>query len=107
MTFSKVQQEKLKNILKRAYREKEKLEISDSWQDGFMLRLRELGEIPSAPQFLPIFEQSIWRLVPVTGLLILALLLVLLTLDFTPGFDVFQLLMNGKEEFTLPQMFGV
>jgi hypothetical protein len=100
-------QEKLINIFKQAYREKEKLEISDRWMDGFILRLRELEKIRSIPPFLPILAQSAWKLVPVTGLLILVLLVIFLSLDFDPGFDAFQLLMNGKEEFALPQLFGV
>lgn len=107
MTFSKIDQEKLKNIFKQAYREKERLEISDRWMDGFIFRLRELEKIQSIPPFLPILVQSVWRLVPVTGLLILVLLVILLSLDFTPGFDAFQVLMNGNEEFALPQLFGL
>jgi hypothetical protein len=107
MTFSKIDQEKLKNIFKQAYREKEKLEISDRWMDGFIFRLRELEKTQSIPPLLPILAQSVWRLVPVTGLLILVLLAILLSLDFNHGFDAFQLLMNGKEEFALPQLFGL
>jgi hypothetical protein len=38
--------------------------------------------------------------------LILALTGVLLVLDLAPGYDVFQLLMNGKEEIILAQMVG-
>jgi hypothetical protein len=106
MSFSKQEQEKLKSIMRQAYQEKENLEIGDLGQDDLMLRIWEFGAIQSAPRFLTMFEQIVWQLAPVISLLILALTGVLLVLDLTPGYDVFQLLMNGKEEITLSQMVG-
>jgi len=106
MSFSKQEQEKLKSILRQAYQEKENLEIGDLRQDDLRHRLREFGAIQSAPRFLTMFEQIVWQLAPVISLLILALTGVLLVLDLAPGYDVFQLLMNGKEEITLSQMVG-
>ena len=107
MSFSKPEQEKLKGILKQAYRERENLEISDLWRGDLRDRLREISTLQPAPQFLTMFSQFVWRLAPVITLLILALTGVLLTLDLTSGYDVFQLLLNGKEEFILSQMIGI
>ena len=107
MSFSKQEQEKLKGILKQAYQEKENLEVGDLWQDDLRDRLRGIGGIQPDPRFLTVFAQFVWQLAPVISLLILALTGVLLALDLTSGFDVFQLLMNGKEELTLSQMLGV
>jgi hypothetical protein len=106
MSFSKEEQEKLKGILRQAYRGKENLEMGDLWPDSLMHRIREFATIQSAPRFLTMFEQIVWQLAPVISLLILALTGVLLVLDLAPGSDVFQLLMNGKEEITLSQMLG-
>jgi hypothetical protein len=107
MSFSKQEQEKLKGILKQAYQEKENLEIGELWRDDLRERLRGIGSIQPIPQFLTMFAQFVWQLAPVISLLILALTGVLLALDLTSGYDVFQLLLNGKEEFTLSQMLGV
>jgi len=107
MSFSKEEHEKLKGILRQAYQEKENLEMGDLWPDALMHRIGGFGAIQSAPRFLTMFEQIVWQLAPVISLLILALTGVLLVLDLAPEYDVFQLLMNGKEEFTLSQMLGV
>lgn len=107
MSFSKQEQEKLKSTLRQAYQGKEKIEVGDLCPDDLMQRIWELGTIPSTPRFLTMFEQLVWRLAPVSSLLILALTGVLLAIDLASGSDVFQLLLNGKEEFPLGQMFGV
>jgi len=107
MSFSKQEQEKLKGILKQAYQEKENLEIGDLWRDDLRERLQGIGTIQPVPQFLTMFAQFVWQLAPVISLLILALTGVLLALDLTAGYDVFQLLLNGREEFILSQMLGV
>jgi len=107
MSFSKEEQEKLKSVLRQAYRDKENLEIGVLRQEVFRDRLREIGTIQPTPRFLTTFAQFVWQLAPAISLLILALTGVLLALDLTSGYDVFQLLMNGKEEFTLSQTLGV
>jgi hypothetical protein len=71
-----------------------------------MQRIRKLGAIQPTPTFPEMFEPFVWRLAPVVSLLIVGLIVVLLAIDFTPGHDVFQLLMNGREELTLAQLFG-
>ena len=107
MKFSKQEQEKLKSILRQAYQEKEKPRIDELWQDDLMHRILGLAKIQSTPRFLTMFEKFVWQLAPVISLLILALTGVLLVLDLASGYDVFQFLLNGKEEFSLSQMFGV
>jgi hypothetical protein len=54
-----------------------------------------------------LFEQSIWRLAPVTCLLILTLVAFLLTLDFMPDYEMARLFVNDQIRFTLVQWFGV
>jgi hypothetical protein len=107
MNFSRTEQEKLKGILRQAYQEKEKPRIDELWQDDLMHRILGLAKIQSASRFLTMFEKFVWQLAPIIFLLILALAGVLLLLDLTSGYDVFQFLLNGREEFTLSQMFGV
>ena len=107
MKFSKPAQEKLKNILRQAYQEKEKPIIDELWKDDLMHRILGLAKIQSTPRFLTMFEKLVWQLAPVISLLILALTGVLLVLDLSSGYDVFHFLLNGKEEFSLSQMFGI
>jgi len=107
MTPIKHEDEALRQVLRRAYQEREKGEVTDQWQEEVMRRIRELGEIQASPSFLAMFEQLVWRLAPVTCLLILGLTLLLSSFDFISGYDVIQLLMNSTEEITLNQFFGL
>jgi hypothetical protein len=107
MTQSKDKREALTEILRRAYQERENVEVDDQWQEGVMRRIRELGKIEARPSSLLMFEQLLWRLAPVTCLLILGLTLLLSSFDFISGYDVIQLLMNSTEEITLNQFFGL
>ena len=104
MTPSKHEQEALREILRRAQQEKETVEIGDQWQEEVMRRIRNFGPIEVKPSFLLMFERLVWRLAPVTCLLIVGLTLVLSSVNFTPGYDAIQLLMNGTEELTLVQL---
>jgi hypothetical protein len=107
MTPRKPEHEVLKEILRLAYQEKESLEVGDRWQGEVMHRLRKLGVIQPTPGFLEMLESFIWRLVPVTCLLILVVTGVLVASDFTSEYEVIQLLMNGTEELILPPFFGL
>jgi len=107
MTSRKPEHEVLKEILRLVYQEKESLEVGDQWQGEVMRRLRNFGAIQPTPGFLEMLESFIWRLVPVTCLLVLVLTAVLVASDFSSEYEVIQLLMNGTEELILPQFFGL
>jgi hypothetical protein len=107
MSFSKQEREKIKSVLREAYQEKENLEIGELREYDLMHGIWDFVTMPSTPRFLTVFEQFVWQLVPLTSLLILILTGLLLLLDWASGYDVFQLLTNGKEEFSLSQMLGV
>ena len=98
-------EEKLKGILRQAYQEKEKIEVADVAPEDIMRRIRKLGTLQPAPRFLEMFGSFVWRLAPIICLLIFVLTAVSLAVDFVPSHDVFQVLMNGREELTLVQLF--
>jgi len=107
MTPRKDEDEALREILRRAYKERENVEVGDQWQEEVMRRIGELGEIKARPSSLAMFEQLVWRLAPVTCLLILGLTLLLSSFDFISNDDVMQLLINNTDEITLNQFFGL
>ena len=107
MTPSNKEHEALREILRRAYREKQKVDVTKQWQEEVMHRIRDLGEVEGRPSFLAQFEQLVWRLVPVTCLLILGLTLLLSSVEFFSSYDLAQLLVNHTEEITLNQFFGL
>ena len=99
--------EALKKILRKAYYEKENVEVSEQWRPNVMHRIRSLGPLKSKPNYLMPFEQFLWRLTPATCFLVLILVTVLLKFDFTPEYEVFTSFINDMEELSLVQLFGV
>jgi hypothetical protein len=107
MTPIKNEHEALREILRRAYHEKQEGDVGEQWQEEVMHRIRDLGEIEGRPSFLAQFEHLVWRLVPVTCLLILGLTLLLSSVEFFSSYDLAQLLVNSTDEITLNQFFGL
>ena len=107
MTTIKDQHQALRELLRRAYREKEKVEVGDQWQEEVMRRIGELGEMEASPSYLVMLEKLVWRLVPVTCILIIGLTVLLSSFDFISGYDIIQLTMNSTEQITLNQFFGL
>ena len=98
---------KLKELLMRAYHEKEKPEVDELWQMRVMSHIRSLGPVSSWRRYSILFEQSVWRLAPVTCLLILVLVALLIKLDFIPDYEMAKLFINDPVEFTFVQWFGL
>jgi hypothetical protein len=95
----------LKKILCQAYHEKENINVDDQWHLNVMRRIRGLGPIQSGPSFFMLFEQFVWRLTPVTCLLIIVGAIIFLRLGFFSDYDLFTLFINNAEELSLAQLF--
>lgn len=107
MTPIRNEDEALREILRRAYHQKQEVDVDEQWQEEVMHRIRSLGEIEARPSFPAMFEQLVWRLVPVTCLLIVGLTLLLSSVEFFSSYDLVQLLVNSTEDITLNQFFGL
>ncbi|NIV92358.1 hypothetical protein GWN42_06025 [candidate division KSB1 bacterium] len=107
MNPPRTEDEVLQAILEKTYRQKENIEVGDQWQQEVMNRVREFGALQPTPSFAEMLEQLVWRLVPVTCLLILGFTVLFAVSDFTSGYEVFQLLLNGTEELTFAQYVGL
>jgi hypothetical protein len=99
--------EVLKKILLQAYHEKEKLESGDQWHMNVMRRVRKLGPLPSKPDPLMQFGQFVWRLTPVTCLLVIVSAAVLLKFDFTPDYNVLISFITDAEDISLAQLLPI
>ena len=71
-----------------------------------MRRVRKIGPLESGAGFFPAFEHLVWRLVPVSCLLVVVLTVLLLSLDFDPGHDYVGTVTAELEKPTLSEMLG-
>lgn len=97
----------LKNILFQAFHEKDKPEVGDAFRLQVMTQVRKLGPLSSRLDFPILFERFVWRLAPVTGLLIIAGLAILLKFDFTPDYNVFLSFVTDTGEIGLSQLLPI
>lgn len=103
----KEKDEKLKKALMTAYHAKEKAGVGEGWQMNVMNRIRNLGPLPEQTDSFALFGQTVWRLAPAACVLIIALTLFLVKLDFIPEYELVNSLMSNPAEFTLEQLFPV
>jgi len=98
---------KLKELFIRAYHEKGKPEVGELWQMRVKRHIRSLGPVCSRKKYFMLFEQSVWRLTPVTCVLILVLAVLLIKFDFIPDYEMVKLLIDDPVEFTFVEWFGL
>lgn len=71
-----MKEEKIQRIehrLKQAYHNQPHFKLSGKWQQDTMRRIRQLGPLAGELNFLSLFEQLVWRMAPVTGLLVVVM----------------------------------
>ena len=105
MKYSKRYDTKMKQAFKAAYIAKENQgpEIGEQFEAQVMRRIRALGPIHSRPDYLSLFEQFFWRLVPVTAVLIIILTAWAVQLDFVSEFEMAAIFMDDPISFNLIQ----
>jgi hypothetical protein len=97
---------KIRKMLSDAYWGKEDLSIDNGWQDKLMSRIREMGSVPTKALFWPAFEQLVWRIAPVTCVMVVAVTAVLVRLYITTQYNGLQLIASYVEELVIKQIFG-
>jgi hypothetical protein len=109
MKSSKRYDSKVKQAFKAAYnaKENEGPKIGEQFQTQVMRRIRALGPIHSKPDYLSLFEQFFWRLVPVSAVLIIVMAALAIQLYFVSEFDMTAIFMDDPISFNLIQQFVI
>ena len=84
-----------------AHREKEKTEVGELWQARVMGHIRSLGPLYPKTRFSELFQRLVWRLVPVTCVLVLLLGLALANLDFVSDYELTKMFIGDPADFSL------
>jgi len=105
----KLTQNELERVLaawRPLYQERENraLETNVTWQADVMRAVRRIGPLHAGPQASLLFGQLVWRLAPITMLLIIAAAVILLKFNITPGDSLLVSLITDVEELTISQL---
>ena len=96
---------KVREALRAAYREKETDQTGELWETRVMGHVRSLGA-PAAPaNFSELFGRFVWRAAPVACLLIVALTIGLVNLDYAPEYEITATFMADPIESTVEQLW--
>jgi hypothetical protein len=108
MTLKFQAREMLREIFRRAYQEKETLEVGEIDKQAIMDQIRKRGRLPlQTPSFSENFERLVWRLAPVVCLSIFLLMVlssVFPAFDFLNKNGYYGLLEGESEELRLEQL---
>jgi hypothetical protein len=96
----------LRNALRTAYLCREKESVGGDWPFGVMRRVREIGPI-TAPVFWPDFERAVWRLAPVSSVLVLAMVILLLSIGTDLSQDYRGMVMAEIEQPSMGELLGL
>lgn len=72
--------------------------VEANWQQTVMRRIRRLSERQRRPSFLQAFEPLVWRLAPVTSVMIVVCVVTLMRSGLIGDWQLFQLLFSGLAE---------
>ena len=96
---------KIRKILATAYHEKENIET------GGLLRTRVMGHVlslgPLSPQvcYFELFQQLLWKLAPVTCILVVILGVAIAKMDFIESYELAKSFINDPADFILLTLY--
>jgi hypothetical protein len=96
----------LKRAFRDAYSAKEGEGHGNDWRLQVMRRIRQIGPLNAKADFWPAFERLVWRLVPVSCLLVLVLTAALVAIDLDHPNDYLGTVVADMEKPTLTELFG-
>jgi hypothetical protein len=101
---------KLEAIFRKVYLEQDNIdsaELDEVWQANVMRRIRQQGPLNDTKDFLLRFQQTAWRLAPVTCLLIIALALWSFQMDVTSEYEMAAFVFDDPMGFGFIELSGV
>lgn len=97
---------KIREALSAAYRGKETVHAGELWETRVMGHVRSLRGPASPADFFALFGRFVWRFAPVACLLIIALTVGLVNLDYTPEYEMTATFMTDPIGSTVEQLWG-
>jgi len=107
MRFDKKNYAQLENALIKAYREKEKPQVSEQWEMSVMQHIRSLGALHFKTSPFELFEQFGWRFAPAACVVIVLLTFLMVKLDFAPEDEMAKFSIDHPIEASYIEMPGL
>lgn len=99
--------ESLKKAFREAYSAKGRGGTGEEWRSQAMKRIRKIGPLRSVAGFWPAFENLVWRLAPVSCVLLLVLTFFFVNMDFDVDSDYLATMAGEMEKPGLVEFFDL
>jgi hypothetical protein len=88
------------------YNNKEKLEIGDMWQTRVMGHVLSMGPLYAKTGYFELFQQFVWKLTPVTFVLIGLLCVALVKMDFFSDYELTKSFVSNSSDLVTLAMYS-
>ena len=102
-----LENESLKTAFRDAHSAKGTEETRHGWQSQTMSRIRQIGPLRPVAGFWPAFESMVWRLAPVSCLLVLVLALFFVNMELDVDSDYLGTMAAEMEKPSLVEFFDL
>jgi len=96
----------LEKALRAAYRERQTIEIGGMWEKRVMSHIRTLRAPTFTADFSALFGRFVWGFAPIATVLIIVLTIGLVTLDYSPEYEIAATFMADPIESMVSQLWG-
>jgi hypothetical protein len=104
-----INKEQLANVIKAlssAYKAKEKTDVGDLWQARVMGNVLSMGPLYAKTGYFELFQQFVWRLTPVTFVLIGLLGMALIKMDFFSDYEFTKAFVSNSSDLVTLAMYS-
>jgi hypothetical protein len=105
-SINKEQLTKVMKVFTLAYKEKEKMEIGDMWQARVMGHVLSMGPSYSKTAYFELFQQFVWKLTPVTFVLVGLLGVALVKMDFFSDYEFTKSFVSSSSDLVTLAMYS-
>jgi len=105
-SIKKEQLAKVIKALSLAYKAKEKTEVGDLWQARVMGNVLCMGPLYVKTGYFELFQQFVWRLTPVTFVLIGLLGMALIKMDFFSDYEFTKAFVSNSSDLVTLAMYS-
>ena len=105
-SINKEQFVKVIKALTLAYTSKEKREVGDMWQARVMGHVLSMDPLYAKTGYFELFQQFVWRLTPVTFVLVGLLALALLKMDFYSDYEFTKSFVSNSTDLVTLAMYS-
>jgi len=104
--IDKKQLAKVMKALSLAYNAKEKMEVGDLWQARVMGHVLSMDPLYAKTSYLELLQQFVWKLTPVTFVLVGLLGMALIKMDFFSDYEFTKAFVSNSSDLVTLAMYS-